>query len=151
MALVQILLFVHVTAVVAWIGGVIMHLALMGLARGNHETRVKLLELDGKLAPIVYIPGSLLVVITGVVMILLGVASWSDPFIDVGLAVWVISFGIGATFYGPQGKKLGQAIEAGGPSSPEAQAIITRMEAVTWAQLPLLLLAIFAMTTRLSF
>jgi uncharacterized membrane protein len=153
MDLAPILVFIHVLAAIMWIGGVIMHLALMGLATrdGDPELQLKLLGLDGRLAPIIYIPGSLLLIITGVAMVLMFGASFGEPWISVGMAVWIISFVIGISFYAPQGKKLGAAVEAGGPASPEAQAIIARMERVTWLQLPLLILAVFAMTTKFTF
>lgn len=153
MVLTQILIFIHVLAAIMWIGGVIMHLALMGLATrdGDPDMQLKLLSLDGRLAPIIYIPGSMLLIITGVVMVLNFGASFGEPWISVGIAVWLISFVIGVSFYAPQGKKLGAAVEAGGPGSPAAQAIIKRMETVTWWTLPLLLLALFAMTTKFQF
>lgn len=149
----QILLFIHVVAVIAWIGGALMHLALMGLARRDDDPgqQVKLIQLDGRLAPIVYIPGSLTVLITGVAMILTGGISWGEPWISVGLVVWVAAFLLGILFYVPQAKRLEEALEAGNPGTPEVERRIATLERVSWAEIPVLLFVVFAMTTKFAF
>ena len=153
MTIIQILIFIHVVAVIAWIGGALMHLALMGLAKRDNDPgqQVKLVIMDGRLAHRVYIPGSMTVLITGIVMVLVGGYSWGAPWISAGLLIWVAAFLLGILFYMPQAKKLDEALVNGNPGTPEVERVIDRLERVSWFEMPILLLAVFAMTTKFAF
>lgn len=61
MALVQILIFLHVVAAMVWIGGAIMHLALMRQAKRDDDPgqELKLLMMDLRLSHVLYIPSSM--------------------------------------------------------------------------------------------
>jgi hypothetical protein len=73
---------------------------------------------------------------------------WSQPWIAVGLAVFGTTFvGFGLLFYVPHGR-LDAAVERLGVGSPEALAVGRRIDLVTWLELPLLVLALFAMTVK---
>ena len=149
----QILLFIHVVAVVAWVGGAIMHLALMGLARRDDDPgqQVKLIQLDGRLAPVLYIPGSLTVLITGVAMILTSGISWGEPWISIGLVVWVAAFLLGILFYVPQGRSSRRPSKPATPARQRSSSAWRLSSAVPWAEIPVFLFVIFAMTTKFAF
>jgi uncharacterized membrane protein len=153
MALVQILVFIHVTAAIAWIGGAIMHMALVRQAKQDDDPGqvLKLVMMDLRLAHVVYIPGSVTVLLTGIAMMLAGGYSWGAPWVSVGLVIWVAAFLLGILFYMPQSKKLDEALVAGNPGTPEVQGIMDRLERVSHFELPVFLFAVFAMTTKFAF
>ncbi len=67
-----------------------------------------------------------------------------------GAAVFAAAFALGLFYFAPHGKRLAVAVEQHGATSAEAQAIARRMEAATWFELALLLVAVFAMTVKPS-
>jgi uncharacterized membrane protein len=151
--IISLLVFLHVLAAATWIGAFIMHMQFMHLTARSEtpEERVKLFAYDDRLSNTLYIPASLTVVIAGLALVLLEGISFGEPWIAIGIAVWLFAFLIGIGFYVPQGKRLEAAVEAHGAASAQAQGIIDRVLRFQRVDLLLLIFVVFAMTTRLAF
>jgi uncharacterized membrane protein len=91
------------------------------------------------------------VLIAGVLLTIIGGYSFGEPWISLGLAVWIFAFLLGILYYVPHGKKVSEAIEQHGEASPEAQALIDRTITVQRIDIALLVLVVFAMTTKFAF
>ena len=151
MTLYEFLLFVHVLAVIAWIGGALYVLLVTELALRAREQElvVRLLHYDDRLAPVLYIPAGLIVLGAGIGLVLDG--NWSmtdDGWILAGLIALVLAFVVGFAFFLPAGKRLNQAVAQSGARSSEARAALDRIRLVAWADLVLLVFAVFVMTTK---
>ena len=74
----------------------------------------------------------------------LGVQAW----ISIGFAVWIISFVIGAAYYGPQGRKLDAEIADGGVNSPAVRSRLGQIRMVGWIEMALLVIVVWAMVAK---
>ena len=151
MTLYELLLFVHVLAAIAWIGGALYVLLVTELAlrARDQEHVVRLLHYDDRLAPLLYIPAGLLVLGAGIGLVLDG--PWSmtrDGWILAGLIALVLAFAVGFAFFLPAGKRLNEAVAQFGAGSTEARSRLDRIRLVAWLDLALLVFAVFVMTTK---
>jgi uncharacterized membrane protein len=151
LTLYELLLFVHVLAVIAWVGGALYVLLVteVALRARDQEHVVRLLHYDDKLAPLLYIPAGLIVLGGGIGLVLEG--NWhmiDDRWILAGLIALVLAFAVGFAFFLPAGKRLNEAVSQFGAGSPEARRPLDRIRLVAWADLVLLLFAVFVMTTK---
>jgi uncharacterized membrane protein len=144
------LLFVHVLAAVAWVGGALVVVVVLEVARrsGDRAHVVRMLHYDDRLGPIYYIPAALLVVAAGVGLVLEGPWSFGDGWVLAGIGLLVAAFAVGVAFFLPAGKRLNAAVAAHGAESDEAAARVDRIRTVAWADLALLVAAVFVMTTK---
>ena len=150
MSLYELLLFVHVLAAAAWFGGIVIGVLFTELAyrAGDRAQVVRHLYYDDRLAPILYIPAALLVLAAGIGLVLEGPWGFGDGWVIVGLGVVALSFVAGYAVFLPAGKRLGAAVERHGAESDEAVAEFARLRPFVWADLGLLVIAIFVMTTK---
>lgn len=150
MTLYELLLFVHVTAIVAWIGGAAMHLALVTLARrmNDRATQLTLLRYDDMLAARLYLPAAAVTLAAGIGLVLEGNWAWDQAWIVLGLVLFGAALVFGVLFFLPQGKRLHEAIEAHGADSSAVGTVIDRIYVGAWADLAILVAAVFVMTTK---
>ena len=66
----------------------------------------------------------------------------------IGIILFAITFLAGALFFGPESGRLGKLAETEGPTSPVFQRRMQRLIALTRADLMLLFLIIFDMSTK---
>ncbi len=123
-----VLLFLHVTGAVLWVGGAAMHVALAALSRrtGSPDERVRLLELGDRLGPLLYIPSALVVLGAGIGLVLDGPWSFGDGWVVAGLGIYAAALALGFAFFLPQGAKLKAAVERHGRASAEVQEVVSR-------------------------
>ena len=147
----RVLLFVHVTAVVIWIGGGhLAQLLAVRAIRSGDATRMAGVALDIEwVGKRVLVPTAALTLLSGAWLVSSVGYDWGSSWVSVGLGVWLLSFLAGAFFLGPESGRIGKAIEAQGPESPEVGQRIRRILMVARVELVLLLFAVFAMTTKL--
>ena len=150
MSLYEFLLFVHVLGAIAWVGGALAVLVVLELARrsGDRAHAIRALHYDDRMGPIYYIPSALVVLGAGVGLVLEGPWSFGDGWVMAGLALLVAAFAVGAAFFLPAGKRLAAAVDAHGAASDEAAVQVDRIRVVAWADLALLVAAVFVMTTK---
>lgn len=97
----------------------------------------------------VFAPSSVLLLIAGVGLVLNLDWSWSEPFIAVGLIVWLISFLAGITYLGPSSGRIKAEISANG-MSPRAQELIGNTLRYSRIELVLLWIVVFMMVVKLG-
>ncbi|MGL6209281.1 MAG: DUF2269 family protein [Paracoccaceae bacterium] len=99
--------FVHIAAAMAWVGGGFCFL-LLGIKAARAGSRAEFLAGVGRLvqvAPVVFGPGSLVVLFSGLVMVWLGGWMW-DVWVFVGLGGIVVTSGVGVLVLGPTAARI---------------------------------------------
>lgn len=132
----ELLLFLHILGGVTWVGGAIYAQAL-AIRVSRAEDPNELPALARHLAVLglrVFMPASLVVIVTGVVMT---VQQWSfgQPWIAVAVGLWVLSAALGAVYVGPRIGKVGLLFEAEGPASEAARSLLQRLFLVSRLEL----------------
>jgi uncharacterized membrane protein len=141
----------HVLAAIAWVGGAITMQTVGGrLVRAESAEAVAAFARTSEwVGPRLYMPASVAVLGFGIAMVAVSEA-WSIGQLWiilalVGIAVSAIG---GAVFFGPQAKRIGEALRAEGAESERAQALIRRLFVVSRADLVLLLLIVADMVLK---
>jgi hypothetical protein len=147
----ELWLFLHLSAVVVWIGGAVLGQVfgvLTQRARDPLESAAYGRNM-GWVATRVFLPASIVVILTGMALVGDGNWRWSEPFVVVGLVgglgIIVVAFG----YVTPRLGRMGARMAAEGPS-PELAAEMNRL---VWIARGLLLVAfaiIFMMVTKLG-
>ena len=150
MSLYELLLFVHIIAVVVWVGGsVTLQLISMRVMKAGDPARRASLAGDMEwLGARVFTPASGIVLLFGIFLVLNGNWEWGEPWIGAGLAIWVVSTVLGIAFFGPEVGRVQTLAGAEGPDSPAVTARINRLLLVARVDLALLVLAVFLMSTK---
>ncbi len=148
----ELFLWVHVTMAVIWVGGAAMIQAFaFRIMRAQDPVRLAAFSRDaGIIGMRMFAPASLLLLLTGVGLVLNGNWDWGEPFVSVGLLIWLLSFVTGMFYLGPEGGRVATAIESAGPESPEAQRRIANILRYSRIELVLLLGLVFMMVVKLG-
>jgi uncharacterized membrane protein len=145
------LLLGHILAAIAWVGGAIT-IQTVGarLVRAESPEAVAAFARTAEwIGPRLYMPASLAVLGFGIAMVAVS-ETWSigDLWIILGLVGIAISAIGGAVFFGPQAKRIGEALRSEGAESERAQALIRRLFVVGRVDLLLLLLIVADMVLK---
>jgi putative membrane protein len=147
----EFLLFVHISMAVIWVGGAtIIQLFALRALRAPDPTRMADFASDASyISTRVFIPASLLALVSGVWMVLdSDFIGFGDDWIVIGLILYAVTFLAGALFFGPESGRIKQQIDAEGPTSPGVQARIQRILALSRADLMLLFTLIYDMSVK---
>ena len=144
--------FVHVLSAVVWVGGACtlqtFAIRINGTGDGARmATFAKDAEFVGNR---IYLPSSIILLVSGIFTIHESGGAWSydQTWVQIGLAMILVSIAIGAGFLGPEAGRIARAIERDGVDSPEAKRHINRIFVVSRFELALLLLVIFDMVVK---
>lgn len=144
--------FVHVLSAVVWVGGAsTLQAFAMRISTSGDGLRMATFAKDAEyVGTRIYLPSSIIVLISGIFTIHESGGSWSysQTWVQIGLAMIVVSIAIGAGFIGPEAGRVARAIEQHGPASEEARYHINRIFLVSRFELVLLLIVIFDMVTK---
>ena len=144
-------LFVHIGAVVVWIGGAVMG-QIFGVLTQRARNPVESAAFGRNMAWVakwVFLPFAILVIVSGMALTEDGGWSWSEPFVLLGLVGGIAIAALGIGYVTPRIGKAGARMSAEGPS-PELVAEINRL---VWFARGLLLVAfviILFMVTKLG-
>jgi uncharacterized membrane protein len=145
------LLLGHVLAAIAWVGGAIsMQVVGARLVKAETAEAVAAYARAAEwLAPRLFMPASLAVLGFGIAMVSVNEA-WSirQLWIILGLAGIAISGIGGAMFFGPQSRRIADAVRTEGAESARAQALIRRIFVVGRFDVLLLLLIVADMVLK---
>lgn len=144
-------LFLHVLAIVVWVGGAIgLQIQAVRAERSNEPGRVATLAHESEWIGFrVFMPASLIALASGILMVAQdGGWTFGEPWILVGLGALAVSFLIGALYLGPESGRIGTLTTEHGAEHPEVQRRIRRVFAVSRAELALLVLVIADMATK---
>lgn len=145
----EFLLFVHVTATVVWVGAGV-GLEIIG-SRFNNAGDPAAAAAFGKhtadLGQKLFMPGAVVVLATGILMVLDSDWEFQDAFIAVGIGAVIVTSVVGAAVLGPLSVKLATLVEKGADPS-EIRVQTTRFLGIARLNTLILVIAIFFMTVR---
>ena len=146
----ELLLILHIVASIIWLGaGFMLALLVFGAARaGDHQREATYHEDVGWLTPRLFIPASMSVFVLGILLVLEGSWTFDQLWIVIALAGWLTSFLLGILFFKPEAERLAEMAEQRGPTDPEIQARVRRVNLVERVQLVVLFLVVVDMVLK---
>jgi hypothetical protein len=146
----EFLVFLHVTAVILWLGaGATMDLLFLRAERLRDPLELKKTgDMMEWLVPRVFIPTAVSTLVLGVAAGWDGPWSFGDLWIVIGLVGWAANFLVGLLFIRPQGEKMPKIVAEYGPMSPQAQRHGKRLAVVSRVQLLALFLVVADMAVK---
>jgi uncharacterized membrane protein len=148
----DVVLSLHVMAVVIAFGTTFAYPAFMPWARKNQPTAMPVIhDMSDRLGKYVMSPAMVVVLVCGIYL-----ASdadvWSESWVSVPLVILIIIGGLGGMFFAPNERKLGQLarrdLEGGGELSAEYDDLFRRVAVGGFATMALVLVAIFFMVAK---
>jgi uncharacterized membrane protein len=145
-----ILLFVHLTSIVAWVGGGIMLEVIIEKAvASNDASRVKGLADDAEtLGQRFFGPSSGIALLAGVWLVFEGGWGWGQPFVWAGLIGFALSTILGFGILVPTGKKVQEGLAAPGAALDSVRGEIVRLRNISRLDTLVLIVVIFFMTVK---
>ena len=146
----ELLLFLHISASIIWLGaGFLIAVLVLGAERaGDREKEAGHHRDVAWLAPRLFIPASLSVMILGILLVIDGPWSFDQLWISLALAGWAASFLLGFLYFRPEGERIGALAEERGPQDPELERRLHRLNVVDRIQLLILFLVLADMVLR---
>ena len=145
----EFLQFLHVASAIIWLGaGFVLTLLIFGAATaGDREKEAGYHHDIEWLAPRLFIPFSLVTLITGLLVTLEGDLPF-DLWLVIGLVGWLVSFGLGFFYFKPEGERIVALVEAEGPASEEADWRLHRLNLVDRVQVLILFVVVADMVIK---
>jgi uncharacterized membrane protein len=147
----EFLLFVHIAAVVAWVGSgfLLIVLALRAERTDDTATIKQILDWNSWLATHLFIPASLTVVAAGVWLTIDGPWEFDQLWVVLGLLGYLSTFVTGVAVLRPRGDKIAAQMAAeGGQLTPQTLADARRLLALARIDYVTLFLVIAVMVTK---
>ena len=147
----ETLTLIHVLAAIVWVGG-----GTLALLWGERAVRA---DDDQQVATWIrnwtwagfrfFMPAALVLIASGVWLVIESEAwDFDQTFVTIGFVGFALSFVIGAAYYGPEGRKIETALDAHGAGSAEVRQRLARVRLVSWVELVVLLVVVWAMVTK---
>jgi uncharacterized membrane protein len=146
----RILLFVHVMAVIMWLGAGVVFQVLSergGEDKDGSKMR-RLAELGEEFGPGYFGALTVTVLLSGVALVLEGGWGFDQVFVIGGLAGIVISGGLGGAVIGPTSMRLQAALLTEGSPSDQARADFNKIRTVGRVDLLVMVAVVFLMTVK---
>lgn len=143
--------FLHVSSVVVWIGGAVLG-QVFGILTQRAKNPVESAAYGrnmGWVAMKVFLPSSVVVILTGMALTNEGSWGWDQPFVLVGLIGGLGIMAVAFSYVTPQLGRIGAKMAAEGPSP----ALAAELNRLVWLARGLLVVAfviIFMMVTKLG-
>jgi uncharacterized membrane protein len=146
----DLLLILHISGAGVWLGANVLQAVVPRMAAiHGTEAVAGWYRVAAKLGNRVYVPASLVILITGISLVLRDDAyGFGTRFVTVGFAMIVIGAVLGVVVFERTSKVAAEAIESG--DDPRIRVAITKLGAFEALDTLLLLLTITAMVTRWS-
>ena len=149
----EVLKFLHLAAVIGWIGGAVGFAVLQARLRGAGDRATLMgvgrqMETMGK---VYFSPLAATTLVTGVLMVATtGGLSFGDPWIVIGITGIAVTLGIGLGVIAPTGKKLVEASQGTPPDGAAIASLSQRMSILTTVNIIILFFVVWAMVTELG-
>ena len=143
--------YVHILAAMTWLGtSIYLQFTATRLAKANDPARMAAFAKDAEYTGThLIMPSTILLLLMGISLVAYSpVYNFTDTWILLAFAGYAATFVTGAFVIGPASGKIGKLLEAEGPSSTEAQALIRRIFAVSRVDLAVLLLVVADMVFK---
>ena len=147
----ELLLFLHISAAIIWLGaGFLLAVLIFGAERaGDAEKEAGHHRDVAWLAPRLFIPASLSVFVFGLLLVLDSPAwNFDQLWITLALAGWGASFLLGILYFKPEGERIAALAEERGPRDPELNSRLHRVNVVDRVQLTILFLVVVDMVIK---
>lgn len=150
MTLYEVLLFLHLAAVIIWLGaGFLIAVLIFGAERAGDRAKEGSYHRDvGWLAPRLFIPASLASLLLGILLVVEGEWGFGQVWITIALAGWAVSFLLGILYFKPEGERIGALVEQYGPGYREVDQRLHRLNIVDRVQLTILFLMVADMVVK---
>jgi uncharacterized membrane protein len=150
MSFYEIVLLVHIAAVVVWLGsGFLFHVLAFRAERARDDASLGLILREmGGLSNVLFIPASLVVLAAGVLLVLDGPWSFGNLWIVIALVGFAVGFVTGAAFLGPTGARVAAIMERDGGMSPAARLEAQRLVAIARIDYVVLVVILMAMVLK---
>ena len=149
----EFLKFLHVAAVIAWVGGPVVITVLQARLR-RAEDRATLMGIGRQMetmGKVYFSPLAATTLVTGILMVATTEGmSFGDPWILIGLLGIAATMGIGLGVIAPTGKKLGELSQATPPDGQAIAALSQRMTTLTITNIVILFFVVWAMVVKLG-
>lgn len=152
MSFYEIVLFVHIAAVVVWLGsGFLVHLLAHRADKAQDVQRLQIVLADmSALANVLFIPASLTVLAAGVVLVVDGPWGFDQLWVLIALGGFLATFLTGALVLGPAGEKIAAVIARDGGMSPDALGHTRRLFAIARVDYVVLVVILMDMVLKPS-
>lgn len=142
--------FIHVASIAIWLGGLVTMLAInRALVKAGEQDAVRAIGKQGaSLSMGLFMPASLLTLITGIGMVQVGHLSFRSTWIMWGIIGAIASFIIGAVLTGGAARKLGQQMAKGEVTPEVVKAAQRRIMMFAAINMLLLLSIVWAMVFK---
>jgi uncharacterized membrane protein len=149
----EIYLSVHVIAVVVWVGGgaSLTILALLTQRARDPHALANLVRQIETMAMRIFTPASLVTLGFGFALVEKQGIGYGSFWIDFALAVWALSFVLGAGLIGPRTAKLRRLIDERGEDDPGVEQGIATVLLLARVDVTMLLLVVIAMCAKPTF
>ena len=147
----EVLKFLHVAAVIAWVGAPVVLTVLQARLRraGDRATLMGIGRQMETMGKAYFSPLAAATLVTGILMVATTDGlSFTDPWIMIGFAGIVATMGIGFGAITPTGKKLGEASQATPPDGPAIASLSQRITTLTIINIVILFVVVWAMITK---
>jgi uncharacterized membrane protein len=146
----ELFLLLHIVSAIIWLGaGFLLFVQILRAElAGDMESEGRYHQEVPALAPILFIPSSLATMIFGLLLVAEGAWSFDQLWVTLGLAGWLVSFGLGFFYFRPEGERIGTLVAEHGPMYPEVQSRIRRLNAIDRIQLTVLFLVVADMVLK---
>lgn len=150
MTLAELLLFVHVLAVIAWLGGSFMlGILLEGAQRSKDEATVLgIANMADFLGKAVFNPAGLLTLGAGIWLVIETDLEFSEAWISIGFLGVATGAILGMAFYPKAFERVRTGIAADGLLGNETLGALRRLRLVSSAELLLLIVVVWAMVFK---
>jgi uncharacterized membrane protein len=145
----ETLKYVHILAAIVWVGGAFFT-QLLGIraSRSSDATAIARTGQDiavvgGRVFPI----ASIVLIIAGVLMVI-DRWSFSQAWIAIAFALWLVSLLTGVLYLGPRAARIGQLYAAEGPTSVAGRALMERVFLVSRLELVSFAVIVFLMVFK---
>jgi uncharacterized membrane protein len=146
----DVLLFLHISFAIVWIGsGTLFHILGFRADRVQDENAFRRIIDDlVALSNLLFVPSALLVLVLGILLTIEGPWSFTDLWIVLGLVGFGLTFVTGSFWIGPQSKRIKTVMERDGGMSAEAYALARRMMLFARLDYAVLFAVVFDMAVK---
>jgi uncharacterized membrane protein len=144
------LLALHILSAVVWVGGTVT-LQILAMRAQRQSDPNRLIVLGGEVEWVgqhVYLPASILVLISGIAMVVNGHWGWGHFWVLFGLFGILFSAITGSAFLGPEAGRLKKLMQEQGEDAPEVRSRLSRIFLVSRIELLILLLVVADMALK---
>jgi uncharacterized membrane protein len=149
----ELLKFLHVVAVIAWVGGPVVLTVLQARLRraGDRATLMGIGRQMETMGKAYFSPLAAATLVTGILMVATTDGmSFGDPWILIGLLGIAATMGIGLGVIAPTGKRLAEAAQATPPDGAAIATLSQRMTTLTVVNIAILFFVVWAMVVKLG-